>query len=161
MWDSPAIKRSNHTELRQFLATHHIDHILLLNDAGSRDLGHLFFILNEILPTQFTEQVSNKLTIGLNHADVALSGHGWQIESAQPNNELSNYLHSKCKSVAKRLQENTATNTTPLYFCSGFKDEIEALSPYLIMPLIEHLLSMPGTLHWTQKLWQWFSQTHH
>ena len=108
----------------------------------------------------FNKHANEKITIGLNHADIARSGNGWNNETGRPNNELVSYLQNKISSVGKRLQTSTGLTFVPHYFCSGFCDEFGLLKPYQIETLLTKVLASHSVVPvsiW-QRAMQWFYQ---
>ena len=154
LWDSPAINRENNLEFVDFLTNTHIDQILLLTDAGSRDLGVLFAVLSNTLLPFFNENSHQKITIALNHADIAMNGKGWDHETDKPFAELTRYLLDKVDSVAERVAESTGFKTQPLYFCSGFNDELGSLKPFQIERLMDRIVENIPTPVVAKSLWQ-------
>ncbi len=158
LWDSPAITPSNHHQLQDFLAKTPIDHILLLGDAGSRDIGGLFSILSTTLLPFYNEKSEDKITLALNHADMAINGKHWDNETDQPLEKLTQHLLAKVDSVGTRIAESTGFKTQPLYFCSGFKDDFDTLKPFhmkLLMDKIKQIIPAAESVSLWQRLLQW------
>lgn len=82
-----------------------IDIILLVIDSSTRDLGSALTILS--LPEVKKYAKNKRLMIGLNQADFALKGQGWNDTTKKPSVKLKAALSEKEKSVIKRIKEST------------------------------------------------------
>lgn len=83
----------------------YIDMVVVILDASQRDLGTAYQLINEIIIPNMKER--SRILIGLNQADFAMKGIGFDYERNLPNYELKKFLEERVGSIKKRVREAT------------------------------------------------------
>lgn len=78
-----------------------IDMVVVVIEAGIRDMGTVFKLLEEIVIPQLKD--ARRLVIGINQADFAMKGRNFIHEANTPDTTLSNFLNDKARSIQNRL----------------------------------------------------------
>ncbi|MBB5213336.1 GTPase family protein [Parapusillimonas granuli] len=118
-----------------------IDLVLLIVDGSSRDMGATFSLLEVILPELHNK--TDRLLIGINQADLAMKGQGWDSENHRPGPELEKLLEDKVASIRNRIAEVAPVVIEPIYYSAGFKgkDGSDDFSPYNLEKLLALLMT--------------------
>lgn len=116
-----------------------IDLVLVILDAGSRDLGTSYELINNVIIPNL-EKNSQRILIALNQADVAMKGRYWNYKENKPEEKLKEFLEQKVMSVKRRIQEGTGVKTLPIYYSAGFKEDGEEQNPYNLSKLLYYIL---------------------
>ncbi|MBE9610819.1 GTPase family protein [Chitinilyticum piscinae] len=139
-----------------------IDVVLVLLDAGSRDMGTAFQLINEIVIPNLGNQ-TDRLIVALNQADMAMRGRHWDFEANRPQPPLSTFLDEKVTSVARRIKESTGVSVEPMYFSAGYKEGYECQHPYNLAKLLyfivrnapaEKRIVLVDTTNKQQEMWE-------
>lgn len=91
-----------------------IDIVVLVIEAGIRDMGTVFTLIDDVVLPNLKE--SSRLLIGLNQADVAMKGKGFNYDKNQPNTELLQFLEDKAMSVRRRIKESSKYDCNVVYY---------------------------------------------
>lgn len=116
-----------------------IDLVLVILDAGSRDLGTSYELINNVIIPHL-EKNSQRILIALNQADVAMKGRYWNYKENKPEEKLKEFLEQKVISVKRRIEEGTGVKTLPIYYSAGFKEDGEEQNPYNLSKLLYYIL---------------------
>jgi predicted GTPase len=119
-----------------------IDLILVILDAGSRDLGTPYQILNTVIIPSLKQNNSNqKVIFAVNQADCALkNGKGWDYEKNIPTPEGKKYLDEQLNSIKKRLHHTTGLKIDDaVYFASGYTENGKRHKGFNIDKLIKFI----------------------
>ena len=79
-----------------------IDLVLVVLDAGSRDLAVSYDVINNTLIPCLGKDNANRILIGLNQSDMAMKGRNWNREQNFPEPVLTEFLTNKANSVRRR-----------------------------------------------------------
>lgn len=115
IWDTPglgdgveadrrhAVKITEQLKARIKGDTHYgfIDMVVVVIEAGIRDMGTVFKLLEEIVIPSLKD--ARRLVIGLNQADFAMKGRNFMREANTPDATLSDFLNDKARSIQNRL----------------------------------------------------------
>lgn len=153
LWDSPGlgdgkeadnrhakniIRKLNERDERGDLL---IDLVLVILDAGSRDLGTSYELINSVIVPNLGENKEGRILIALNQCDMAIKGRYWNFEENKPEMPLIKFLDEKVVSVQKRIKEGTGIDVTPIYYSAGFKEEGMAQgAPYNLSKLLYYII---------------------
>lgn len=116
-----------------------IDLVLVLLDGSSRDLGTSFELINNVIIPNLGND-KKRLLIGINQADMAMKGRGWNHEKNQPEPELVKFLEEKIQSTRRRIKEATDVDVEPIYYAAGYKEGSAQQRPYNLSKLMLHIL---------------------
>jgi uncharacterized protein len=105
-----------------------IDLVLVVLDAGSRDLGTSFELINKVVIPALGEDTS-RLVVALNQADMAMKGRGWDGVHNRPLPELEAFLNEKVASTRRRIKEATGVDVEPVFYSAGYKEGDAAQQP--------------------------------
>jgi len=119
-----------------------IDMVIVILDAGSKDLGTSYDFINKLLiPCLGKEDAKKRILIALNQCDMAMKGRHWDEEKNEPDEELKKTLEEKAASVKRRIFEGTGLELEPVYYCAGYKEDGAAQrAPYNLSKLLYHIL---------------------
>lgn len=95
----------------------YIDMVIVIIDASQRDLGTAYQLINEIIIPNMNER--SRILIGLNQADFAMKGIGFDYKKNIPNYELKSFLEDKVKSIKKRVAEATGMRDCQVVYYSA------------------------------------------
>ena len=118
-----------------------IDVVLVIIDGSSRDLGTSYQLIHDVLTPHLA---GRRLIAGINQADMAMKGRGWDYEQNLPTPLLQRFLEEKRQSVKTRIKEATDMELEPICYCAGFKEDDEEQMPYNIETLIKALQKEPA-----------------
>jgi predicted GTPase len=113
-----------------------IDLVLVVLDAGSKDLAVSYDVINNtLIPCLGPE--THRILIGLNQCDLAMKGRHWDHERNEPDSVLKGFLAEKAHSVKRRIQEATGVTADPVWYCAGYTEEDgERRNPYNLSKLL-------------------------
>ena len=118
-----------------------IDLVLVVLDAGSKDLAVSYDVINKTLIPCLGKSNAHRILIGLNQSDLAMKGRHWDKENNKPDEVLTEFLIKKSDSVKRRIRETTGITIEPVYYCAGYTDEDgERQSPYNLSKLLYYIL---------------------
>jgi predicted GTPase len=107
---------------------HIIDMALVLVDAGSRDIGTVYSILNTLIFSRINE---NRVLLAVNQADMAMKRRHW--EGAAPDDTLRRFLDEQAESLQKRVFEATGKRIKkPVYYSAANNFNLYSLIDYII-----------------------------
>ena len=160
VWDTPGIgddiekDRRNISQIQEKLKEKNgsgknalIDLVVVIMDAGQRDLNSVYDCIDKILiPAMGKEAVRKRLIIGMNKADTAMSGRHWLLNINSPDVVLTEYLDKKTESIRRRIMESTGIDVEPVYYCAGYKEGNEPqMPPYNLIKLLYRIMeTMPA-----------------
>jgi predicted GTPase len=107
-----------------------IDLVLIIIDAGSKDLGTSYELINKVVTSMFPQ--NGRLLVALNQCDMALKGKGWGSLKNEPSQELIQHLEQKVVSISSRIRETTNLNVSPIYYSAAHGYNIQALLDLII-----------------------------
>jgi predicted GTPase len=119
-----------------------IDQILVILDAGSRDLGTPYQLLNTVvLPSLKQNNSHQKIVFAVNQADRALkNGKGWDYDKNIPTPEGKKYLQEQLRSIKKRIHETAGIKIDDsIYFASGYTENGKRHKGFRIDELINFI----------------------
>ncbi len=151
LWDSPGlgdgIKDTEHEkkiikllEEKNNENKNLIDCVLVIVDAGSKDLGTSFKLINDIIIPNLGEHPEKRIIIAINKADMGLSGRSWNNEKNIPEEKLVNFLDDKVNDIQERILSSTNVDIKPMYYSAGYSDEDVTEPPYNIDKLMLFIL---------------------
>lgn len=150
LWDTPGLgdgedadKRHMEAIRRKLQETNNdggqlIDAVLVVLDAGSRDLGSSYKLINEVVLPGMKD--ASRVVVALNQADMALKGRHWNDSTNQPDAVLLEKLDEMCAVVRNRIRESTGIDVEPVFYCAGYKEEGEQRAPYNLAKLLARIV---------------------
>lgn len=117
-----------------------IDLVIVIMDAGTRDLGTSYKLINEVIIPNLGTEKENRILIALNRSDIAMNGRHWNYEENKPDAKLTEFLEEKVISIHDRIKEGTGIDITPIYYCAGYKEEGEEQRPYNLSKLFYYII---------------------
>lgn len=121
-----------------------IDVVLVILDGRSRDLGTSY----ELISTVIAPYIENneRLLIGINQADMAMSGRHWNRETHTPDETLNKFLEEKEASIQRRIREATGIEVSPISYSAGYKEDGMPQEPaYNLSKLLYYIIeSIPA-----------------
>jgi len=117
-----------------------IDLVLVVLDAGSKDLAVSYNIINNTLIPSLGQMNTNRILVGLNQADLAMKGRHWNHILNQPEEKLVSFLEEKANSVQRRIHEATGVHIEPVWYCAGYMGEDGAQRHYNLSKLLYYIL---------------------
>lgn len=149
LWDSPGLGDGKEADQRHATniknklrekdadGDYIIDLVLVILDAGSRDLGTSYELINKVIIPNLGENAEKRILVALNQCDMALKGRHWDDETSKPEEKLIAFLDEKVESVRERIKRDTGIDVKPIYYSAGFKEEGEAqCKPYNLSKLL-------------------------
>lgn len=123
-----------------------VDAVLVLADAGSRDMSSVYELLDKVLLPEFRDS-ADRIIVGINQADMLLGGRYWNAEKAIPEEKLAKALEEKAESVRERILEYTGRNLETVVYAAGYTEADGKQEPsYNIGELFEKILiSLPDS----------------
>ena len=118
-----------------------IDLILVILDAGTRDYGTSFELINEVIIPAVGKGAKDRVLVALNQADIAMKGRGWNHIENRPEPELEGFLNEKVVSVKRRIKESTDVDIEPIFYSAGYKDGDAKQNPYNLSKLLYFIVS--------------------
>ena len=153
IWDSPGLGDSPDNDAEHskkiIKALHQkdengkplIDLVFLILDAGSRDFGSAYSLIEHVITPNLHDDDRDRLLIGLNQADQAMKGHYWNKIENRPEDKLLERLDELARTVKNRIREGTGLDVDPIYYSAGCVIEGERLSePYNLTKLLSFIL---------------------
>ncbi|MCL2500656.1 MAG: 50S ribosome-binding GTPase [Defluviitaleaceae bacterium] len=117
-----------------------IDLVLVILDAGSKDLAVSYDVINKTLIPCLGKDNAHRILVGLNQSDMAMKGRHWDHEQNAPNEVLSEFLLMKVDSVKRRIETATGITVTPVHYCAGYTDGETKQNPYNLSKLLYAIL---------------------
>ena len=117
-----------------------IDLVLVVLDAGSRDLAVSYDVINNTLIPCLGKDNSHRILIGINQSDMAMKGRNWNHELNAPEPMLNDFLNKKAESVKRRVREATGITINPVCYCAGYTDGEQKQNPYNLSKLLYYIL---------------------
>lgn len=123
-----------------------IDLVLVVLEAGSKDLAVSYDVINNTLIPCLGKDNSHRILIGLNQSDLAMKGRHWLHEQNAPDDVLADFLSRKADSIAHRVRTATGVTVNPVCYCAGYTDEDGSRqAPYNLAKLLYYILmAVPG-----------------
>ena len=152
IWDSPGLGDTvahDHEHIKQIVrklsevdndGNMLIDLVLVVLDAGSRDLAVSYDVINNTLIPCLGKDNSHRILIGINQSDMAMKGRNWNHETNAPEPALNDYLNRKAASVKRRVREATGITVKPACYCAGYTDGEQKQKPYNLSKLLYYIL---------------------
>jgi len=110
-----------------------IDLVLVVLDAGNRDLGTAYKLVSEVILKNIE---SDRVVVVINQADMAMKGNGWLPEANQPSQELANFLAHQAVSFRDRIRESTGlTLQTPIHYSALTGYNLQGLLDFIVLHL--------------------------
>jgi len=147
LWDTPGLgdspeKDRQHIEkIKQLLKKFYrksdgvvkyqfIDMVLVIVDGSSRDLGTTYHLLEKVILPNIQ---SSRIIVGINQADVAMSGRHWDASVQQPDTVLEQFLQEKALSVKNRVFESVGFNIQrPICYSAKYGYHLDKVMDSLI-----------------------------
>jgi hypothetical protein len=117
-----------------------IDLVLVVLDAGSRDLAVSYDVINNTLIPCLGVDNAHRILIGLNQSDLAMKGRHWDHEQNAPDDVLQDFLKRKAGSVKRRIKKATGVSVEPVCYSAGYTDGEERQAPYNLSKLLYYIL---------------------
>jgi len=117
-----------------------IDLVLVVLDAGSKDLAVSYDVINNTLIPCLGKENAHRILIGLNQSDMAMKGRNWNHEQNAPEPLLQDFLEQKADSVKRRIKEATGVTVNPVCYCAGYTDGEIKQNPYNLSKLLYYIL---------------------
>ena len=118
-----------------------IDLVLVVLDAGTKDLSVSYDVINNTLIPCLGEDNAHRILIALNQSDMAMKGRHWSFEENAPDSVLKGFLTKKANSVKARVSEATGVEVQPICYCAGYtEDDGEQQNPYNLSKLLYCIL---------------------
>jgi len=122
-----------------------IDLVLVILDAGSKDLAASYDVINNTLIPCLGKENTHRILIALNQSDLAMKGRHWNHELNKPEPALEEFLKNKAESVRRRVFNATNVTVEPICYCAGYTDGEEKQNPYNLAKLLYYILmSVPS-----------------
>ncbi len=117
-----------------------IDLVLVILDAGTRNMGTDFELINNVIIPNLGDD-KNRILVALNQADIAMKGQNWNSEEVRPEQKLVEFLDAKVQSVKRRIKESTGVDVEPIYYSAGYKEAGKSQTkPYNLSKLLYYIL---------------------
>ena len=117
-----------------------IDLVLVILDSSSRDLGTSYDLINNVIIPNLGGK-TDRISVAINQADVAMKGKHWNHEKNQPDFTLTKFLDEKVDSVRRRIREATGVDIEPIYYSAGYKEsETAKQNPYNLSKLLYYII---------------------
>jgi len=117
-----------------------IDLVLVVLDAGSKDLAVSYDVINNTLIPCLGTDNRHRILIGLNQSDMAMKSRHWNHEQNKPEPVLESFLEKKAASVKRRISDATGVTVEPVCYCAGYTDGTEKQNPYNLSKLLYYIL---------------------
>ena len=152
LWDSPGLgdgkeadERNRRNIIQKLRETDEngdllIDLVLVVLDAGSKDLGTSYELINKVIIPNLGEEAKDRILVGINQADMAMKGRYWNNEENCPEPRLLEFLKEKVESVRARIKEATGIDIEPIFYCAGYTDGEESRNPYNLAKLLYYIV---------------------
>lgn len=116
-----------------------IDAVLVVLDAGSRDLGTSYALINDVIIPQLQDR--GRVIIAINQADMAMKGRNWNRSTNTPEPPLARHLETLAATVRRRILDSTGVDIVPVCYCAGYKEDGgDQMAPYNLDKLLCLLL---------------------
>lgn len=118
-----------------------IDLVLVILDGGTRDLGTSYELINNVIIPNLGKGKESRILVAINQADMAMKGRNWDYDKNEPNQQLTDFLEEKVRSIRERVYEATGVKIEPIYYCAGYKEEGgEQGRPYNLSKLLYYIV---------------------
>lgn len=150
IWDTPGLGDGDEADRRHTEAIESklretgpdgkplIDAVLVILEAGSRDLGTSYKLINEIVMPLLDDH--KRLVVAINQADMALKGRHWDYDANQPDATLLAALDEMAAVVRKRIAASTGVDVEPVFYCAGYRENGVQMPPYNLAKLLAAVL---------------------
>jgi predicted GTPase len=121
-----------------------IDLVLVVLDAGTKDLAVSYGVINNTLIPCLGARNSRRILIALNQSDMAMKGRHWNYEENSPEPILKEFLTKKAESVKARIRDATGVIVEPVCYCAGYSDGTDnepQQNPYNLSKLLYYILA--------------------
>jgi len=110
-----------------------IDLVLIVLDAGNRDLGTAHKLVSEVI---LNHMQPARVIVVINQANMAMKGRGWLTKSNRPNKELAAFLNQQAKSFKARIRESTGLAIrTPVHYSASRGYNVQGLLDFIALHL--------------------------
>lgn len=107
-----------------------IDMVIVILDAGSRDLGTTYKLLNNIIIPNIS---ASRIFIALNQCDMGMKGRYWNRRLNRPETQLIDALEEKVVATQNRIFEATGVRVRrPVYYSAEYSYNIDKLFDFII-----------------------------
>lgn len=107
-----------------------MDLVLVILDGGSRDLGTVFRLLEQVVLKTIS---ADRVIVAINQADMAMKGHHWNFSQCCPDYKLEKFLSEKADSVQRRIKESTGLEIKkPVCYSARYHWNLERLVDHII-----------------------------
>ncbi|MBO5177318.1 MAG: 50S ribosome-binding GTPase [Lachnospiraceae bacterium] len=156
LWDTPGIGSSveedskNIEALKSMLREKDeagnllIAQVVLVMDAGSRDMGTSFELLNDVIVPNLGDNRKDRILVALNRCD-AVKPRNWNYEANEPDEVLKQFLEEKAESVKTRISESIGIDVEVIYYCAGETENDEQSPAYNLDKLVAKLMEVTTT----------------
>lgn len=103
-----------------------IDHVVVVMDSSSKDLGTSYELINNILIPALGDDEKDRILLALNQADVAMKGTHWNEETNSSDEVLKVFLKKKADSVQNRIKEATGLSIRPSFIVQATRKKVES-----------------------------------
>ena len=118
-----------------------IDLVLVILDGGTRNMGTDLKLITQVILPNLGEDKKGRILVAINQADMALKGRYWDYEKNEPEPKLLEALNDKVNYIHDRIKSDTGVDTTPIYYCAGFKEEgMPQGRPYNLSKLLYYIV---------------------
>lgn len=150
LWDTPGIGSSVEEDSKNLEALKNIlrekdeagnpfiDQVVLVMDAGSRDMGTSFELLNDVIVPSLSDSRKDSILVALNRCD-AVKPRNWNYEANEPDEVLKQFLEEKAESVRARIAESIGIEVEVVYYCAGETEDDEQGPAYNVDKLFAKL----------------------
>ena len=108
-----------------------IDLVLVILDGSSRDMGTSYRLLEQVILKNIQPE---RVIVGINKADMAMSGRSWNRTTNKPEEKLLHFLKDKAASTQNRLYEATSLKIKkPVYYSADKGYNLNALMDSIIV----------------------------
>lgn len=108
-----------------------IDLVLVILDGSSRDMGTSYRLLEQVILKNIQPE---RVIVGINKADMAMSGRSWNRTTNKPEEKLLHFLKDKAASTQNRLYEATSLKIKkPVYYSADKGYNLNALMDSIIL----------------------------
>ena len=137
-------KQNKDNIIRQLVKTDpndplYIDLVLVIIDCSHNDFSPAYELIDSVIVPNLGDN-KDRIIIALNKCDIADGGDGWDIQNAQPNNELLKKLEDNAEKVRKRINELAGIDIAPIYYSTGHTKDNVNYKPYNMSKLLVNII---------------------
>ncbi len=154
VWDSPGLgdsreKDIDHKEsIKKLLFKKDargvplVDLVFLILDGSSRDFSSVYTLLKDVIIPSLDHNEKDRILIGINKADQAMSGHFWDRTKNRPEEKLTKFLEDQSEEVKRRINGlDPDLNVDPIFYSAGYTFDGELISrPYNLEKLLSYIM---------------------